>query len=208
VSIATLLPERMGRASTSTAYGNPPFDSVLIDVVRRVFVGSDGVGCQAIALLYPRPEVSASLLCASLASILGDLHGKVLVMSARELLGLAASKSEVNDSNFLRVGDSSIWLTPGATAGADAKVDLRDVDKVMATLRRQFDFLLIDAGAFSDLSKSAEIAKHVDGFLVLVRERQTAVRDLVSVRHGLEKTGGRIIGSIYSGYGLTMAGGR
>lgn len=208
MSIATLLPERMGRTPASSSYGNSPFDGALIDIVRKVFIGPDGVGCQAVALVYPRPEAGASLLCASLAGILGDLHGKVLVMSARELLGLAASKSEVNDSDFLRVGDSSIWLTPGATGEANAKADLRDLDKIMTLLRRQFDFLLIDAGAFSNVAKSAEIAKYIDGFLVLVRERQTAVRDLVSVRHDLEKIGGRIIGSVYSGYGVVMAGGR
>jgi len=208
VSIATLLPERLGRVPGSPSYGTSPLDSALTDIVRKVFVGPDGSGCQAVALLYSRPDLGSSLLCASLANILGDLHGKVLVISARDLLNTVAARPGVSDIDFFKIGDSSIWIAPQVPKAPRATVRALDLDRAMTTLKSQFDFLIIDAGSFSDLSKSAALARHIDGFLVLIKEGQAVVRDLISVRQRIEKDGGRIIGSVYSGYGMATVGER
>jgi Mrp family chromosome partitioning ATPase len=206
VSIATLLPERAGRAPSSPSFVSP-LDTVLADIVHKIFVRPDGSGSQAVAVIYTRQDQGATLLCASLANLLGDLHGKVLAISARELFVAAAGRQGAGDVHFTKIGASSVWVAPAASDGTAPESQMPNLDIAITSLRDQFDFLVIDGGAFSDLRRAEGMAQHIDGFLVIVNEGATAMRDLVVVRERIQKSGGRILGSIYSATaGSVMAG--
>jgi hypothetical protein len=184
-------------------------DNALNDIVRKVFVRPDGTGCQAVALVYARPEEKATLLCASLANLLGDLHGKVLAISARELLIAAAGKRESGEAHFVKIGNSSVWVAPAVCDCPVPQSEACNLDIAITNLRDQFDFVVIDGGSFLDLKRVEAVARHIDGFLVVVNEASTAVRDLVEVRQRIQKNGGHILGSVYSSArASSMAGAR
>lgn len=198
MSIATLLPERAGRAPGSPSYIASSLDSALTEIVRKVFVRPDGSGCQAVAIIYARPEEGATLLCASLANLLGDLHGKVLAISARELLIAAAGTQGLEEIHFVNIGNSSVWVAPAKSGLPAPESQVQDLEIAIASVRNQFDFVVIDGGTFFDIKRVEGIGRYIDGFLVVVNEAGTVVRDLVEVRKRILNSGGRILGSLYS----------
>jgi len=61
--------------------------------------------------------------------------------------------------------------------------------------RVNHDFVLLDAPA-ATVADVLSLAAHVDGVIVLVREKKTAAKDIAALRHRLEQVGVPIVGGV------------
>jgi hypothetical protein len=198
VSIATLLPDRAGRSPASALYPSTAFESALSDLIRKVFVGADGCGYQIVAFTSPTPEKDLSLLCASLGCKLGQMHGPVLVISAQDLLRKRTDMREIREVDFAKVGDNPIWVVPRDRSGIPRELaDEATLSVMMTNLKRQFDFIVVDAGSTSAVCKAHGLLSCVDGFVLVTTEGRTEVQQISNLRKYLDKNGARAIGGIY-----------
>ena len=67
---------------------------------------------------------------------------------------------------------------------------------LLAALRRQVDFVIVDAPPVGIIIDAAEIAGSCDGVLFSVAYNQVTRRELLSAKRQIEKTGARILGTV------------
>jgi len=169
------------------------------EIVRRIFLSRDAQDHQIVALTSTQPGGSVSFLCANLACVLGELHGRALVLNETHLV-TAANELQVRDANFDKVEDGEIWVAPRE----QSKVPIRDVKAGLSLnglllLKQEFDFIVVDAGLPQRGFPSRELVSMVDGFVLVVTEGKTEFGEIARIRQKLTKAGARIIGVIYSG---------
>jgi len=209
VSIATLLPERAGRSSAATSSVFSSIESSLLEVVRKVFLAPEAIDYQVVALISPGLSDGVSFLCACLASVLGESNGKTLVISGVDLLNMGIANLQLRDVDFMKVGDNEVWVVPQELSRSSCRTSMNvSLLNSLTNLKRQFDFIIVDAGAFGQRGLPQELSSWVDGFLLVVTEGQTEISRIANIRKDLTKNGGRIIGAIYSSYSSGTAGGR
>ncbi|MDE1175010.1 MAG: hypothetical protein PW789_00190 [Edaphobacter sp.] len=197
MSIATLLPERAARQQVAPAHSSLCAESAVSEIIHKIFIDTGDAGYQVVAFTSPGTKDDVSLLSALIAGRLGAMHGTVLAISAEGLLN--ASSDEFRDSDFTKVHDSTIWVStkkpPTITA---AQLSHTAMLRTMAILKLRFDFIIVDAGGCTTLDRTKELIAYIDGFVLVVAERQTSVRKIIQARQYLESNGARMIGAIYN----------
>jgi MinD-like ATPase involved in chromosome partitioning or flagellar assembly len=95
---------------------------------------------------------------------------------------------------------SKFALTSVAKTGRENEVAIRvdRLDAVFAALRREFDLIVIDAGAASEGTLGLALARKADRVLLVLEADRTRVRVAANVRHEIEANGGQLLGVVFN----------
>jgi capsular exopolysaccharide synthesis family protein len=69
-------------------------------------------------------------------------------------------------------------------------------DKFIDAMRKEFDYIFIDLPPICVVSDAGTIAKHVTGYIIVVRSEQTEFKDLDNAIDSLKRTNANILGFV------------
>ena len=85
-------------------------------------------------------------------------------------------------------------IAAGLTRGQP--LDLEVLDALLARLRSQFDFIVIDGPPVNAYADASVLATKVDGVILVVEADRTPVNDAETAKRQLDKVGARILGVV------------
>jgi protein-tyrosine kinase len=101
---------------------------------------------------------------------------------------------------LLPENQSGFALTTVAKSGRESEVAIRidRLDAVFAALRREFDLILIDAGAASESALGLALARKADRVLLVIEADRTRVRLAANAKREIEVNGGQLLGVVFN----------
>jgi len=94
-----------------------------------------------------------------------------------------------------RIEELNISVVPAGDTGGQA-IELDIVDTLLARLRSQFDFIVVDGPPVNSYADASVLATKVDGVILVVEADQTPVVEAENAKRQLGKVGARILGVV------------
>jgi protein-tyrosine kinase len=173
--------------------------STVVRILAEVAAGIDGARvliCNATAM---RVAMTSSVPLATLSegpTITSDFNQVFEWMPSASSQGSRWASKSVG----LTRNPSGFALTSVAKSGRESEVAIRvdRLDAVFAALRREFDVIVIDAGAASEGALGLALAKKADGVLLVVEADRTRVRVAANAKREIEANGGQVLGVVFN----------
>lgn len=160
------------------------------------------------------PNEGKSDIVVQLAREFGNMGKRVLLLDADMRKSALASRYEVNQtvkglSQYLsgQVGVGSVIYETNfqnmdiifagpVTPNPSELLEDSAFSDLMAVLRQQYDYVLIDTPPMNGMIDAAVAAKHCDGALLVIESQLVSNKVAVKTKLQLEKTGCRILGVV------------
>jgi len=168
-------------------------------------------GLHTILIAAPRHGEGATTVAVGLATALGTEHeARVLLVEGNfrtpcfgAILPLA-SEYGVVDFAAGRVTPEALptrldgfnFSVIAAGAGRGQPINLDILDTLLARLRAQFDFIVIDGPPVNNYADTSVLATKVDGVILVVEADRTPVAEAEVAKRQLDKVGARILGVV------------
>lgn len=168
-------------------------------------------GLHTVLVTAPSHGEGATTVAVGLACALGrERESRVLLVegnwrspSFRSVLPLS-SDSGLTDSvggraapeaMASRIEDLNISVVAAGDTGGQA-IELDVIDTLLARLRSQFDFIVVDGPPVNSYADSSVLATKVDGVILVVEADRTPVVEAENAKRQLGKVGARILGVV------------
>ena len=181
-------------------------------------------GGRVIEVIAARPREGVSTIVRMLAEVAAELgDARVLICNATAMRLAVASSIPLADlsegpviasdlrqvfewvpsasAKMLRTeAHSGFSLTTVAKIGTESEVAIRvdRLDAVFRALRREFDLIVIDAGAVSEGALGLALAKKADRVLLVCEADRTRVRVAATAKREIEVSGGQLLGVVFN----------
>ena len=175
-----------------------------------------GNECKCIGVTSSMPGEGKSTTAANLAISLGQIGKRVILVDCDMRLPTVAAKFRVNAvpglSDFL-VGHApiedalrnaerhGIHLLPAGNIPPDATglLEARQLERLFAALRKNYDYIIVDLPPVITVPDASILSKYLDGYLMVVRERETEHRAVKEMLRRLQMTEAKILGFVVTG---------
>jgi Mrp family chromosome partitioning ATPase len=213
----TVVPESTGSLPISGGNGQRPWehrkplDEDAVKLVQRLFVFKNSDAPKVVVFAGIQGEASSEICSNAAEALAAQGLGSVCVVDGNlsapephllegEKLAAgtdAAGKACPNRDSAVRVGGGSFWVLPDST-GANGQRPL-GMDRMrlrMADLRKEFDYVLVDAAPL-DLSSDAVLLGQVaDGIVLIIEANSTRRENARIVKQNLESAHVKILGAV------------
>lgn len=175
-----------------------------------------GNECKCIGVTSSMPGEGKSTTAANLAISLGQIGKRVILVDCDMRLPTVASKFRVEPvpglSDFL-VGHAyvdevlrnteryGIHLLPAGNIPPDATglLEAKQLERLFAALRKNYDYIIVDLPPVITVPDASILSKHLDGFLMVVRERQTEHRAVKEMLRRMQMAEAKTLGFVVTG---------
>jgi Mrp family chromosome partitioning ATPase len=190
-----------------------PGDEETVKLVQRLFVFPNSHAPKMVVFSSVQGDGS-SAICSRVGSVLaaqekgsvclvdGNLRAPSLhrLLGAEKFPGLAdAAVNPGPITDFaVRVAGGSFWLVPPGSPGSEAQRLLSSgrMRLRMMELRKQFDFVVIDAPPLSSYADAALLGQMADGIILVVEANSTRRENARTAKETLESANVRLLGAI------------
>ena len=190
-----------------------PGDEEVIKLVQRVFVFTNSDAPRVVVFAGVQGDKSSGICSragdALAAQGIGSVclvDGNLRASSLHQLLGAgkgpgltdAAVKPGPIRDFAVRVGSGNSWVVPPGSPSPDAQ-RLFSSDQMrlrMAELRKQFDYVLIDAPPLSSYSDAVLLGQMADGIILIVEANSTRRDNARIVQETLKSANVKLLGAI------------
>lgn len=168
-------------------------------------------GLHTVLIAAPNHREGATTVAVGLACALGrERESRVLLVegnwrtpSFRTVLPLTNDAGLVDSATgraapealATRLDDLNISVIAAGETGSQA-IDLDVIDNLLARLRSQFDFIVVDGPPVNSYADASVLATKVDGVILVVEADQTPVVEAENAKRQLGKVGARILGVV------------
>lgn len=175
-----------------------------------------GNECKCIGVTSSMPGEGKSTTAANLAISLGQIGKRVILIDCDMRLPTVASKFRVEPvpglSDFL-VGHAyveevlrnadrhGIHLLPAGNIPPDPTglLEARQLERLFAALRKNYDYIIVDLPPVITVPDAAILSKYLDGYLMVVRERETEHRAVKEMLRRLQMAEAKPLGFVVTG---------
>lgn len=168
-------------------------------------------GLHTVLITAPNHREGSTTVAVGLACALGrERESRVLLVegnwrtpSFRTVLPLTNDSGLVDSATgraapealATRLDDLNISVIAAGETGSQA-IDLDVIDNLLARLRSQFDFIVVDGPPVNSYADASVLATKVDGVILVVEADQTPVIEAENAKRQLGKVGARILGVV------------
>lgn len=208
------VPRPMATMATAATLKGGSADDELVDLYRAILRALPDRTCRIIETIAANPGEGVSTVVRGVAAAAAAVgNARVLVCDATPQqssvrdFGMAALRGTLNDVAAGGVELRTVvdpvpsqgfalcaMADPGS--GSHVAVNLDSLDPVLATLREQFDLILIDAPPTSGGPLGPALAKKSDGVILVLEAERTRSPVAAAARRAIEINGGRILGVV------------
>lgn len=182
----------------------------------NVMFSLPGTDCKCVGITSPNPGDGKSTTAANLAIALAQIGKRVILVDCDMRLPTVASKFRQNPvpglSDFLvgqaRIEDAvrnvegfGLSILPAGSLPPDPTglLEAKQLESLFSGLRKIYDFVIVDLPPVQSVPDATILSKHMDGYLLVVREKQTRHREVVDALKQLRIVDVRILGFVTTG---------
>ncbi len=182
----------------------------------NVMFALPGRDCKCIGVTSPIAGEGKSTTAVNLAISLAQIGKRVLLIDCDLRLSTVATKlgirptpglcdfliGEVRIEEAVRnVEKYGIHVLPASQAPADPTglLESRQMEHLFTALRRNYEYVIVDLPPVTVVSDAMILSKCLDGYLIVIREKQTKHRAVEETVRSLEFAGAKILGAVISG---------
>lgn len=175
-----------------------------------------GEGCKCIGITSATPGEGKSTTSANLAISLGQIGKRVVLVDCDMRLPTTAAKFRVAAvpglSDFLAghspIEDAmrnlerySIHLLPAGNIPPEptALLEAKQLERLFTALRMNYDYVIVDLPPVITMPDAMILAKYLDGYLLVVREKRTEHRAIKEMIRRLRMAEAKILGFVATG---------
>lgn len=102
------------------------------------------------------------------------------------------------DSRIRKTNRENLYVLANdhLSAGVPGILEDQGIDRLLAQLKDQFDFILVDAAPALDFPDAYALAPKVDGVILVAESDETPIAEAQRARIDLERAGGRMLGVV------------
>lgn len=168
-------------------------------------------GLHTVLVTSPNHREGTTTVAVGLACALGrERESRVLLVegnwrtpSFRSVLPLPGDSGLVDsvagrtapEALATRIEELNISVIPAGETMSQA-IDLDVIDSLLARLRSQFDFIVVDGPPVNSYADASVLATKVDGVVLVVEADETPVIEAENAKRQLGKVGSRILGVV------------
>ena len=189
----------------------------------NVMFSLPGEGCKCVGVTSPSPGDGKSTTAANLAIALNQIGKKVILIDCDMRLPTVAATFGIPAtsglSDFLvgevkieeavhRSNNYGISILPAGNLPPDATGLLEDkqLDSLFSALRKIFDYIIVDLPPVNTVPDAMILSKHIDGFLITVREQKTKHREIDQMLRQIHLANVRVLGFVNTGAEVKNSG--
>jgi capsular exopolysaccharide synthesis family protein len=182
------------RANLLTALGPSSMRTILVTSARH-HEGATTVALGLATTLAKDRDARVLLIEANLRT--PTLSRALPVSSETGLLDYLQGRQAVESVvTRLDVGGFSVVLAGPITNGAAQSLDFELVGDLLARVRPEYDFVVIDSPPVNQYADASVLASKVDGVILVVEADRTPLAEAEAAKRQLERVGGRILGVV------------
>lgn len=179
---------------------------------------SEKNGYKAVLVSSTAENEGKTTVAANLALTLAQNSKSVLLIDGdlrkpaiHKLLGISAQESGVGLIQYLKgnaqwkdcvrfVDTLGIFVlsSGGATSHSAEYLSSENMETLMATLKNEFDFIIIDSSPVSMVTDAAVIAGYCDAFVMVVKQDYARIADIARASEDLSSRGAAIAGCVFN----------
>ena len=177
----------------------------------NVMFSLPGAGCKCVGVTSPCPGDGKSTTAANLALSLAQIGKRVILVDSDMRLPTVAGSFRIalspGLSDFLvgqaRIEDCirqldafGISVMPAGSIPPDPTglLEARQIDHLFAAFRNIYDYVIVDLPPVTTVPDAAILSKYLDGYLLVVRQKQTRHRDVVQMLKQLNLAESKLLG--------------
>ena len=177
----------------------------------NVMFSLPGAGCKCVGVTSPCPGDGKSTTAANLALSLAQIGKRVILVDSDMRLPTVAGSLRIalspGLSDFLvgqaRIEDCirqldafGISVMPAGSIPPDPTglLEARQIDHLFAAFRNIYDYVIVDLPPVTTVPDAAILSKYLDGYLLVVRQKQTRHRDVVQMLKQLNLAESKLLG--------------
>ncbi len=177
----------------------------------NVMFSLPGSSCKCIGITSPTPGDGKSTTAANLAISMAQIGKRVLLIDGDMRMPTVSSAFRIAPvpglSDFLvgqarieevvrKVEGFSLGVMPAGSVPPDPTGLLEDkqLDSLFTAFRQIYDYVIVDLPPVTTVPDAVILSKHLDGYLLVVREKKTRNRDVKEMLKQLKIADSRIIG--------------
>lgn len=188
----------------------------------NVMFALPGNECKCIGVTSPTPGDGKSTTAANLAISLGQIGKRVILVDCDLRLPTVATKFRVNGvpglSDFLvghapieealrRSEKYNIHLLPAGNIPPEptALLESRQFASLLNALRKNYDYVIIDLPPVITVPDGVILAKHLDGYLLTVKEKHSEHRAVKEMIRRLQMAEANMLGFVITGSDVSQS---
>lgn len=215
-----IVPRRNGRRRSSSvdiSQLDPTVEEQYQKLRGNLFANGSRDSLRSVMVVGSRHGEGTTTTCAILATLLARANiGDVALVDANlrtpflhELFALSASATGLTDvathpvrgrDLVQNTGIANLFVIPaGRPLQSPAALYQEPIATLIADLRNDFRFVMLDCSPVEEYSDAAFVAPRVDGIVMVVRSEVTRIDTAVKTKRQLEWAGGKVIGTVLNG---------
>lgn len=182
----------------------------------NVMFSLPGSSCKCVGITSPTPGEGKSTTASNLAIALAQINKRVLLIDCDMRLPTIASKFQIRStpglSDFLvgeakieeavrNVEEYGIHILPAGNIPPDSTglLEAKQLEHLFNAVRKIYDFVIVDLPPVITVPDAAILARHIDGYLLTIWEKQTKHKYVVETLKQLRLAEANILGFVTTG---------
>lgn len=179
----------------------------------NVMFSLPGSECKCIGVTSPMPGECKSTTSANLAICLAQIKKRVLLIDCDMRLPTISSKFNIPavpglsdylvgqariEETIRKAADYDLFILPSGSIPPDSTglLEAKQIEYLFAALRKNYDFVIVDLPPVITVPDALILAKHLDGFLLVIRENMTDHRAIAESIKQLDFASTKILGIV------------
>lgn len=189
----------------------------------NVIFSLPGTECKVIGVTSAQPSEGKSTTAASLALSFAQIDKRVLLVDCDMRLPSVAGKFRVPAapglSDFItgqsrientihKLEEYGIHVMPAGSIPPDPTglLEAKQLEHLFSAFRQNYDYVVVDLPPVAALPDAAIVAKYIDGYLLVARQKQTKHKAVAEMMKNLQMSGANILGFVTTGATSSVTG--
>lgn len=161
---------------------------------------SEGKSTNTINIAISFGQIGKRVLLIDCDMRLPTIATKLSIKGSPGLSNILVGDCAVKDG-IMRHGDFNIDVLPSGTIPPDPTglLESETFSVLLKELRKIYDYIFIDLPPVTAVTDAAILSRHVDGYLLVVKNESSEYRGVSNMLNQLRLVGGKILGFVYVG---------